>query len=66
MNALMFAAKNGISTNNCDLYVTLSPCSSCAKLIIQSGIKKVYYKEMYRDFTGIDILTESGIEVIQL
>jgi dCMP deaminase len=55
-----------VSTNKSSLYVTLSPCFECAKLIIQSGIKKVYYKEEYRDLSGIDFLKDNGIEVIKL
>ena len=59
MNAILFAAKNGISTNGCTLYVTLSPCKDCAKNIIQAGIKKVIYKDEYKDTTGIKILSKS-------
>jgi dCMP deaminase len=62
-NAISFAAKNGISTNNCSLYVTLSPCINCANLIIQSGIKNVFYSEDYRDSSGIEYLRENGILV---
>jgi dCMP deaminase len=65
-NAIMKCAKNMVSTNKSSLYVTLSPCFECAKLIIQSGIKKVYYKEEYRDLSGIDFLKDNGIEVIKL
>jgi dCMP deaminase len=58
MNAILFAVKNGISTKDCTLYVTLSPCKECAKNIIQSGIKKVIYKDLYRDATGIKMLNQ--------
>lgn len=64
-NAILFAAKNGISTNGCTLYVTLSPCIECSKMIIQSGIKKVVYLSKYRDTTGIDFLINNGIQVDQ-
>ena len=47
------------------LYVTLSPCKMCAKSIVNSGIKEVVFSEAYRDTTGIDILSESGIKVRQ-
>ena len=60
-NALMFCAKNGISTEGCDLYVTASPCINCAKLIAQAGIKNVYYKEEYRKTDGIELLRKLGI-----
>lgn len=64
-NAILFAAKNGIPLNNCVLYVTLSPCKECAKMIIQSGIKKVIYKTKYRDLNGIDFLLKYNIDVEQ-
>ena len=57
-NSILFAAKNGISTKDCILYVTLSPCVECSKMIIQSGIKEVVYSEEYRDRSGIDFLSE--------
>lgn len=66
-NAITKLAKNG--SNGADgstLYVTLSPCKDCSKLIIQSGIKRVIYKEEYRDTTGLTILKEFGIPVIKL
>jgi len=62
-NALMFAARTGTATDGCDLVVTLSPCFECAKLILQSGIKAVYYKEQYRDPSGISFLKQSQIKV---
>lgn len=62
-NALMFAARTGTATEGCDLVVTLSPCFECAKLILQSGIKAVYYKEQYRDPSGISFLQQSQIKV---
>ncbi|MDK2812671.1 MAG: dCMP deaminase [Petrotoga sp.] len=48
-NALMQAAKFGISTDNASIYITHQPCSVCARLIINAGIKKVYYREGYPD-----------------
>ena len=62
-NAIMFCAKNGISTEGCDLFVTTSPCSTCAKLIAQAGIKKVIYLDEYKDTDGLDLLREVGVEV---
>ncbi len=53
----------GISATGATLYLTLSPCKECAKLILQSGISNVIYKEEYRDTLGIDFLKKSGIEV---
>ena len=51
----------GISAVGATLYLTLSPCKDCAKLILQSGINKVIYLEEYRDKTGIEFLQKSGI-----
>jgi len=54
------------SANNCEgatMYVTASPCIECAKLIIQSGIKRVVYTEKYRLTDGIDLLERAGIKV---
>ena len=45
------------------MYVTLSPCENCAMAIINSGIKKVVYKEAYRDMSGIDLLRKANITV---
>ena len=62
-NALAKVSKSTLSSDGADMYITMSPCFDCAKLIIQSGIKKVFYSESYRDTSGIDILEEAGIEV---
>jgi dCMP deaminase len=62
MNALMFAAKQGISTNGATMYVTHSPCINCAKHILQAGIKRLVYAEDYRDNSGIELL-KSKIKV---
>ena len=62
-NALAFAGKYGISTKDCDLYVTLSPCIECSKIIIQHGIKRVVYLDEYKDTRGLDFLKENGVEV---
>lgn len=61
-NAITKLVRNGgISALGATLYLTLSPCKDCAKLILQSGINKVIYLEEYRDKTGIDFLRKSGI-----
>ena len=65
-NALMFAAKSGISTDNTTLYCTLSPCAQCSLLIIQSGITRVVYANTYRNSDGLDLLRQANIEVIHL
>lgn len=62
-NAICFAAKEGISVNGATLYVTLSPCLNCAKLIINSGITRLVYLEKYRDDSGIILLVKAGVTV---
>lgn len=57
-NAILKAAKSGYAVEGATLYVTLSPCQDCCKLIIQSGIKRVVYKDEYRDATGISFLRQ--------
>lgn len=56
MNAIAFAAREGVSLKGSTLYVTLSPCINCAKIIVNSGIKEVKYLEKYRDVEGIEFL----------
>ena len=65
-NAISKVAKSGNSSQGATLYVTASPCIECAKLIIQSGIKRVVYKDEYRLTDGVDLLTRAGIEVVKL
>lgn len=57
-NAIAFAAKNGMSTNECTLVITNSPCFDCATLIIQAGIKEVYYETEFRDLEGVYFLQQ--------
>lgn len=56
-NALAFAARQGISTDDATLFVTVSPCEVCARLLIAAGISHVYYNEEYRDRSGIELLS---------
>ena len=63
-NAISKVAKSSNSSDGATLYVTASPCIECAKLIIQSGIKRVIYAEEYRITDGIDLLRRAGIEVV--
>lgn len=62
-NAIAKLARSNESGLDADLFVTHSPCLDCAKLIYQSGIKRVFYSNDYRDDTGIIFLRASGIEV---
>ena len=65
-NAISKVAKSGNSSEGATLYVTASPCLECSKLIIQSGIKRVVYREQYRLDDGINLLKRAGIEVEQV
>lgn len=60
-NAILKLAKNGISSKDATLYITMSPCFECAKLIIQSGIKRVVYTEEYRIKSGLTLLKKANI-----
>lgn len=64
-NIITYCAKRGISTDKSSLYITLSPCKDCAKLIVQSGIMNVYYKELYKK-EGLKFLEECGVNTIQV
>ncbi|MEY4521738.1 MAG: hypothetical protein RIT10_923 [Bacteroidota bacterium] len=63
-NAILKVAK---STNNCKgatLYLTLSPCKDCSKLVLQAGINRVVFIDKYKDTEGIDFLANAGVEVV--
>jgi dCMP deaminase len=70
-NAILYATKNNVSMQDATLYVTLSPCISCARVIFTTGIRKVFYKDSYADFKGlpsdegVDFLRRFGVEVIR-
>ena len=65
-NAIVQAAKNGVSIDNSEIFVTASPCYNCFKLIANSGIKVIYYRELYRDQRITDRAKEVGIELVSL
>ena len=65
-NAIAKLARSNESGLDSDLFVTHSPCLDCAKLIYQSGIKRVFFSTAYRDDAGVDFLRKSGVEVEQL
>jgi dCMP deaminase len=65
-NAIAKLAKSNESGTGATLFITHSPCLHCAKLIYQSGIKRVYFGQSYRDNTGITFLQKSGVEIDQL
>ncbi len=62
-NAITKLARSSNSSEGATMYITASPCIECAKLIIQSGIKRVIYSEHYRLEDGINLLRRAGIEV---
>lgn len=70
-NAILYAAKNNVSVEGATLYVTLSPCLACAKVVFTSGIKKVIYLNSYAEYKGIasdegvDFLKKFNVEVEQ-
>ena len=70
-NAILYAVKNGATLEGATLYLTLSPCLSCARLIFSSGIKKVWFKNSYADYKGlpsdegVDFLNKFGIETLK-
>lgn len=70
-NAILYASKNNVVMEGCTLYVTLSPCISCARVIYTMGIKKVYFLNSYADFKGlksdegVDFLQKFGVEVVR-
>ncbi len=65
-NAITKVAKSNNSSEGATLYVTTSPCMECAKLIIQSGIKRVVYSQKYHTSDGIDLLKRAGIELVYI
>lgn len=65
-NAILKVAQ---STHNCQgatLYLTLSPCKECSKLVVQAGISKVVYMNEYKDNSGIRFLESAGVEIMQI
>lgn len=65
VNAILCAGRNGRSTEGTTLYLTLSPCSRCAALIVQAGVRRVVFLKEYRHSCGLDLLSEHGITTEQ-
>lgn len=63
VNAIAFAAKNGVNIKGSTIYCTMSPCINCAKVILNSGIVRVVYFEEYRDLAGLKLLRDGGLKV---
>ena len=65
-NAILKVASSTQSANGATLYITLSPCTQCSKLIHQAGIKRVVFANAYKDASGIDFLDKAGVEIMHL
>lgn len=70
-NAILYASKNNVSVEGSTLYITLSPCIACARIIFTTGIKKVIYLNSYAEYKkipsdeGVDFLKKFGVEVLR-
>ena len=65
-NAILKVASSTQSAKNATLYITLSPCTQCSKLIHQAGIKRVVYAQAYKDAAGLKFLEKAGVELMNL
>ena len=66
INAIAKVAKSATSTEGADIYLTLSPCFDCAKALVQSGIKRIFYLEEYRDNRPLQFLADNNLTVCQI
>jgi len=70
-NAILYASKNNVSVEGSTLYITLSPCIACARIIFTTGIRKVIYLNSYAEYKkipndeGVDFLKKFGVNVVQ-
>lgn len=65
-NAILKVAGSTQSCKDATLYITMSPCKDCSKLIHQSGIKRVVYMEAYKDDSGLQFLQKAGVAIEQI
>ena len=65
-NAILKVASSTQSCRGATLYITLSPCKECSKLIHQSGIKRLVYANAYKDDTGLQFLNKAGVELVYI
>ncbi|MDE6296896.1 MAG: dCMP deaminase family protein [Muribaculaceae bacterium] len=65
-NAITKVARSNNSSEGSTLYVTASPCMECSKLIIQAGIRRVVFSELYRITDGLELLRKAGVETVHL
>ena len=66
LNAILHAARQGVSVKGATLYTTLSCCTACSAMIAQAGVTRVVFKQDYRDMSGVQLLKQHGIIVEQL
>ena len=65
-NAILKVASSTQSCRGATLYITMSPCKECSKLIHQSGIKRLVYSNAYKDDTGLQFLNKAGVELVYI
>ena len=65
-NAILKVAKSTHDCNGATLYLTLSPCKDCSKLVVQSGINQVVFMKLYKDDSGVKFLESAGVEIVQI
>ena len=65
-NAIIQAAFHGVSVRDASLFCTNQPCSICAKMIINAGIQKIYYRSGYSDPLALEMIAESGVELVHI
>lgn len=65
-NAILKVASSTQSCNGATLYITLSPCKQCSKIIHQAGFKRLVYRKKYKDTSGLDFLNKTDIELVHL
>ena len=65
-NTIIQAAKNGVRVDEAELYTTASPCWNCFKLIVNSGIRRIYYGEFYRERKSTQVAQKLGVELVEL
>ncbi len=65
-NAVAQAAKHGVRIDEAEIYVTASPCLTCFKLIANSGIRKIFFKEFYRDNRITEYAQQAGVTLVYM
>lgn len=65
-NAILKCAASNQSSEDSILYITLSPCKECSKLILQAGIRSIFYCDVYSDISGLEFLERNGVEIFHI